>query len=423
MYKKILNSSKGCFLIVFIFVMNLVGFKATAQSISSNSTDTGISAVQREILYDKKQRDLADYALIILHKNPDTRFDSAARKITKLHISAAPITEYALSSGFAVGFAGIAGFVTSGDGLTNTSSYLAAIKYTQDKQFLIPIQSSVWTKDNKYNLQGDWRYLNYPQETYGFGGFNPLASGYIVDYKYIRFHQYGLKNIGTNFYAGFGYQLDYHWNITEENVQPGRVTDFQKYGFNKTSASSGFALNILYDSRKSSINPEGGSFYTNIILLQNSTLLGSNSNWNSATIDIRKYIKLPHNNVLAFWSYNVFTLSGNPPYLDLPGTGTDTYNNTGRGYIEDRFIGKNMIDLEAELRYGITHNGLLGGVIFANAESLSELNTNKFEVISPALGAGLRIKFNKFSNTNICIDYGVGADGSHGFFGNLGEVF
>jgi hypothetical protein len=117
------------------------------------------------------------------------------------------------------------------------------------------------------------------------------------------------------------------------------------------------------------------------------------------------------------------TLSGNPPYLDLPGTGQDTYNNTGRGYEQGRFVGKRMIDLEAELRFRISANGLVGGVVFANAESLSELGSNKPDVISPGFGIGLRIKLNKFSNTNVALDYGAGKKGSHGFFGNLGEVF
>jgi len=44
-------------------------------------------------------------------------------------------------------------------------------------------------------------------------------------------------------------------------------------------------------------------------------------------------------------------------------------------------------------------------------------------VISPGYGAGLRIKLNKFSRTNVAIDYGFGAGGSRGFFVNLGEVF
>jgi hypothetical protein len=66
---------------------------------------------------------------------------------------------------------------------------------------------------------------------------------------------------------------------------------------------------------------------------------------------------------------------------------------------------------------------LLGGVLFANAESFSEQTGNNFSVISPGYGAGIRVKLNKFSRTNLGLDYGFGANGSGGFFVNLGEVF
>jgi hypothetical protein len=239
----------------------------------------------------------------------------------------------------------------------------------------------------------------------------------------VRFYEFALKHIGNNFYLGPGYQLDYHWNIEELGVPSGRVTDFDLYGFSNHSISSGIALDIIYDSRKNSINPEGGSAYANVEFLQNSRLLGSSSNWNSILFDLRKYFKVAHQSVLAFWFYSVLTISGNPPYLDLPGTGSDTYNNTGRGYEQGRFIGKRYIDLESEIRFPITRNGLLGGVIFCNAGSVSELSNNQFEVVYPGFGVGLRIKFNKFSNSNACLDYGIGTKGSRGFFGNLGEVF
>ncbi len=395
----------------------------SAQITPAIPSDSTLMKRNETMLYYKNQRDLIDIALLIINKNPDLRIDSNSIKAKKVHISAGPILEYTLSTGFTSGIAVSGAFLTSGNGQTNTSAVLGAVKYTQKNQFLFPVQSSIWTPFNTYNLLGDWRFLNYPQDTYGFGGKTTLADDYTVTYKYIRFYEFVLKKIRKNIYAGLGYQLDYHWGIRKINPPTGQITDFDKYGFKSSSLSSGIALDILYDSRKSSINPDGGSFYCNMSFLQNSTHFGSNSNWNSILIDIRKYIKMPGNNVLGFWSYDVFTLSGNPPYLDLPGTGTDTYNNTGRGYIYDRFIGKKMIDLEAEYRYGITKNGLIGGVVFANAESLSELNSNKFQVISPAIGLGLRLKFNKFSNTNVCIDYAIGTNGSRGFYGNLGEVF
>jgi hypothetical protein len=152
--------------------------------------------------------------------------------------------------------------------------------------------------------------------------------------------------------------------------------------------------------------------------------MGSSGNWQSLQFDLRKYIRVSdsNNNILALWSLLWFT-HGNVPYLDLPGTGLDMFNNSGRGYIQGRFLGRNMLYLESEYRFGITSNGLLGAVVFANAQSVSEYPSDEFKKIAPALGTGLRIKMNKHSNTNICIDYAVGINNSNGFFLNLGEIF
>ena len=82
-----------------------------------------------------------------------------------------------------------------------------------------------------------------------------------------------------------------------------------------------------------------------------------------------------------------------------------------------------MVYLETEYRFAITPDGLFSGVAFINAESFSEKMTNKFEYIAPGYGLGLRIKLDKFSKTNFCIDYGWGQPGNRGFALNIGEVF
>ncbi len=142
-------------------------------------------------------------------------------------------------------------------------------------------------------------------------------------------------------------------------------------------------------------------------------------------VEFRHFQKLSASskNVLAFWSYNWLTLSGNPPYLLLPSTGWDANWNTGRGYTQGRFRGKDMVYLEAEYRFGITPDGLLGGVLFANGESSTEIGSKKFEYLAPACGLGIRIKLDKFSRTNFCMDYGWGLNGNGGFQFNIGEVF
>ena len=420
---KIMSLNKYVFLTSMTMITCCSNLILKAQIISTLPLNIKDTISSKENKNYRKQIDLIDLGYLVLHKNLDSRLEDTSIKSTHLYFSVSPIVEFTIATGFSPGIAGNVAFRTSENEKTNTSSILGAVKYTQKKQFILPVQSSYWTPGNKYNLLGDWSYLNYPQDSYGFGGYTTLNDKYIITFQQLRLYELLLRNIRKNLYLGVGYQLDHYWKITESNIQPGRITDFEKYGFSNISTSSGIVLDFEYDSRENSINPQGGSFYANIKFLQNSTLLGANTDWNSLMVDMREYIKIPFHMVLAFWFYGVLTLSGNPPYLDLPGTGSDTYSNTGRGYEQSRFIGKKMVDLEAELRFNITNNGLLGGVIFCDAESLSELSSNKFEVISPAVGLGLRIKFNRFSGTNVCIDYGVGTKGSRGFVGNLGEVF
>ena len=107
----------------------------------------------------------------------------------------------------------------------------------------------------------------------------------------------------------------------------------------------------------------------------------------------------------------------------LPNTGSDPYSNTGRGYIQGRFRGSDMVYIEGEYRFSLTPNGLIGGVVFANAESFTEPTNNQFQVVAPGWGGGIRVKLNKYSRTNLAIDYGFGLGGSQGLFVNLGEVF
>jgi hemolysin activation/secretion protein len=101
------------------------------------------------------------------------------------------------------------------------------------------------------------------------------------------------------------------------------------------------------------------------------------------------------------------------------------YNRSGRGYIQGRIRGENFWYGEAEYRFPITNDGLLGGVAFLNATSASNLTLkqNLWDAFAPGYGIGLRVKMSKQSKTNISIDYGLGKNGSDGIYFNLQEAF
>jgi len=339
-------------------------------------------------------------------------------------ISVVPAIGYTLQTRFAAIIAGNIAFYTSKKPSARLSVITTTPSYTQNKQFTLPLFINVWLKGDKYYLLGDWRFMKYPQSTFGLGSNTHLSDENPMDYRYVRFYQYFLKRIAHNFSVGLGYTYDHHWNISEAGYPDGRPSDFAKYGNSPVTTSSGPAIIVVYDSRQNPINPPKG-FMGSLVFRSNQEWLGSNSNWQSATIDLRKYFSFPTHskNVWAFWSYDWLTLHGSPPYLDLPATGWDGFNNTGRGFIQGRFRGLLMIYLESEYRFQITANGLIGGTVFVSAESFSGAPSKKLESIQPASGVGLRIKLNKKSNTNICVDYGFGTEGMRGFFVNVGEVF
>ena len=373
-----------------------------------------------------KQLDLYDLAERIFNKNSVQREDVVVNSKGRVHFSVFPAVGYTLQTGFAgVISANAAFFTTTHNHISeNISTVIASIAVTSKEQIIFPVASSIWTRDNKYNILTDWRYLKYPSETFGLGGDTKLDDAYNLDFSYIKLHQAILRKIGKDLYAGLGYDFDYFWNIKEINPPPDHESDFEQYGLSSSEKASGISVTVKYDTRRNPINPQNG-IYANLLFQPKFTFMGSDANWQSLLFEFRTYIPFPASsrNILAFWSYNWFTIGGKPPYLLLPSTAWDEFSNTGRGYIQGRFRSLNMIDQEAEYRFVVSENGLFGGVVFVNTETFSDVLTGKYTVISPGAGLGIRIMLNRFSRTNIALDYAWGTQGSSGFFVNLGEVF
>jgi hypothetical protein len=366
------------------------------------------------------QKDISDViSKLFDHKAVTSKVTAITSKPV---ISIVPAIGYTLLSKFAVVLSGNAAFRTGPQ--SRISTIIASTSYTQNKQFTLPVQTSIWSKDNRYNFVGDYRYYKYPQSTYGLGSSSNFKDEDPMDYSYFEFYETVLRHISGNLYAGLGYIVDDHWNISDNGDLDGTKSDYAAYGKTSHSIASGFTLNGLLDSRDNAINPTKGA-YAAFQYRDNYSFLGSTQNWRSLIIDVRKYYKFPEgsDNVIALWSYDWFILSGRPAYLDLPSTQWDANSATGRGYIQGRFRGAQFIYAEGEYRYRITENGLLGGVVFLNAETLSAAPGTRLQSIQPGYGPGLRVKLNKTSNTNITVDYGFGSQGSRGLFIDVGEAF
>jgi outer membrane protein assembly factor BamA len=368
-----------------------------------------------------QQKDIVDIFQKLLTRQ--LRKDSALMKDNGPFFSFIPVIGYSLHTGLTGVIATSTSFYSDNERKKN-SRILINGNYSVYHQYWFTVISNIFFEKLKLHLTGDTRYYKFPTITYGLGPKSTFSNPLHIDYSYLRFYQVVFREIASNLFVGMGYNLDLHWNIEADSVPGIDLDQFVKYQKGNQSISSGVSLNIQYDNRNNAVNPQNG-IYANIQVRPKLTFLGSNKNWQSLLIDIRRYVKLPvsSHNILAFWSYNVITLSGTPPYLDLPSIGWDNYSTTGRGYAPGRYTGRNLIYLESEYRFSLTGNGLLGGVIFGNVQSIPNSISDNIRPIIPGGGFGLRIKINKYSGTNLAIDYGFGIRGSHGFFFNMGEVF
>ena len=307
----------------------------------------------------------------------------------------------------------------------DSASYLSTITLepyaTLQGRVGFELKSNIWMKANKWDILGDTRFLYYPQYTWGLGGNPASGDRMLIDYKYVRFYRTFLRRIKPYLFAGLGYLLDYQYDMDTQRL----LETFTHYkygtGTSEESISNGLTINFLYDGRKNPLNPLPGC-YANIVYRINP--IGPTP-WHSLYADLRKYIQFSHTrqDMLAFWAYYWTVLGSHAPYLDLPSIGWDPYQQrSGRGFEQSRYRGKGLLYGEGEYRRDITADGLFGFVLFANLNSVTQPVTHQLAYFHPAGGGGLRIKFNKRSNTNVSIDYGA-SRGYSGLYLNLGETF
>jgi hypothetical protein len=367
----------------------------------------------------RARKDIIDIVRNLTKKNTSK---TEAKGNKKVFFSLLPVSGGTSEKGVAVSSINASFYLGNPENtkLSNISFYPAT---NFKSYFNFKVFPNLWLSNNKWNLPGKFEISRTEQNTYGLGANTSADSLNIIIYNLFSSYLTINREVLPDFFVGLGYNLDYYYNIIQD-WNKSYPSEFEKYGLGTTSRSlsSGVTFNFLYDNRKNSVNPLNG-LYSHLMLRINSHVLGSEYTWKSLYFDTRKYIsfsKIRHR-TLALWGLYWVTW-GNVPYLNLPGNGLDYSGWTGRGYWRGRYRGRQMIYGETEYRFDLTSNGLLGGVLFVNAESFSEPDIEKFKYVLPSGGLGLRLKFNKYSDSNITADIGFGK-GSFNYYISLNEAF
>jgi outer membrane protein assembly factor BamA len=405
--KETLRISFQRWLIVFL-LLSLCVCKSRAQS-SSGAINDSIRA----------RKDIIDLTLSLTKRRTSNTEIHSGKKV---FFSFLPVSGGSSEKGVAVSSINASFYLAKNENtkLSNISFYPAT---NFKSYFQFKIFPNLWSGNNKWNIPGKFEISRISQNTYGLGANSSIDSLNVIVFNLFSSYLTINREVLPDFFIGLGYNLDYYYNITQQ-WDKSYLSEFESYGTgtDASSFSSGTTFNFLFDNRKNSVNPQSG-LYSHLMLRINSPVLGSQYSWKSIYFDTRKYISFSNirHKTLALWVLYWATW-GDVPYLNLPGTALDYSGWTGRGYWRARYRGRQMLYYETEYRFDVTRNGLFGGVLFVNAESFTEPVSNRFKYVLPAAGIGCRLKFNKYSDSNVTADIAFGKD-SFNYYISLNEAF
>jgi hypothetical protein len=386
-----------------------------------------------------KQYDFGDLTRNILHpkKKADTLHKGSGITIVP-NVAANP------TIGAQLGIKAVAGRKLGNDPNTLLSVAATSASITTKGIIYFYINHNIFTPGNKWNFQGNLVIAKSVTPDFGLGIGKSIYGGtaaeriladpthkvYTIHSIYFNAREKVYKEVADHLFLGAGMSFEVRRNIqnkdTTNNATPSSVYN-NRHGFPQNHYSAdGFLFNVEYITRDNPNRAYKG-IYFDAGIRANQTWIGSTKNSLQLTTDIRKYISLSSTHpeeVLALWNWGSYLLSGDIPYLELPGTARDGTSRSGRGYTSQYFKGTRYNDTEAEFRFPILANKFISGVTFVSMQTGDdEHGTRLFQVFQPGGGAGLRVLFNKATRTNLALDYAWGKFGNRGFFLNLNESF
>ncbi len=283
--------------------------------------------------------------------------------------------------------------------------------YTLKKQAVLEIDLDLWKHDNRDYFNASLELANYPFEFYGIGNDMPAESqeSYSSRYFYVRLNY--MRRVLPNVYLGPW--LEFRTENVYETVPGGLLASGAVPGSDRPQVA-GLGLKLNYDSRNDIFQPSKGSFHQ-VSWITNQSFLGSGYLFDRYEVDLRKYIPVWKNKVLAVQGYWSF-VDGVAPFQQTSLLGG---SKRMRGYFEGRYRDQLSMIYQAELRMPIYRS--LGMVFFGStgqvAEAVSQYSFDRFHY-----GAGFGFRYQLMEEgINIRIDFGFG-DQSAFYFG-LNEVF
>lgn len=347
-------------------------------------------------------------------KGKDDSEDQESNRKSKGRLIFSPIVYYTPETRMAYGAAGSYIFRLGRDHKEARPSTLSPVLiYTQEKQFFAQVKSVLYLKNEDYHLELNLKLEDYPDKFFGIGNHTSTEDRQSYTSRGSTFWFTFLRKISEGFNIGLQYNYS-KWDITES--EPGSMLAAGSIPGSGRGMLSGFSLVASLDTRDNIFAPSRGEWFEFSARFYN-RLIGSDFNFNSYNVDLRRYFPLFSSHVIALRAV-VQVQSGTVPFQSLAKLGGQYLM---RGYYEGRFRDKNLVALQAEYRLPLFWR--LGLVGFAGLGSVADRWRHMdFGDLKHSLGFGFRYFFDRKEKIYVRMDFGFGEDES-GFYLSIFEAF
>jgi hypothetical protein len=337
-------------------------------------------------------------------------------KSENVNVLAVPLAFYSPETNVAVGGGVQLFFKTKGStSEILNSSMFASLIYTLNKQLMFEVSPQIYLDDDNYFLDAKFRYMIFPNLFWGIGPETLSESEEKYNQTEISLSVDFLKSLPSH--VNFGFSFDYaHYDVTE--VEEGGIMDS---GFISGSSGTnvvGLGVVLNLDTRDNVFAPLGGSYYqfkTNFA----TRVMGSSQTFNTYYLDLRKYINIANNHVLAVQLYSRLTF-GDAPFQALAYYGG---GDVARGYYKGRYIDKHLYVVQAEYRLPVGKRWELAGFVLTGNVGHDEPEMGLFDDFKSSFGFGPRYFIYKDKRTLLRLDIGINNEGNSGIYFGVNEAF
>ncbi|WP_430813566.1 BamA/TamA family outer membrane protein [Carboxylicivirga sp. RSCT41] len=288
-----------------------------------------------------------------------------------------------------------------------------SVKFSTTGMYEFELDALGFTK-NRWMFISKFQYLYLPDEFYGIGNQvkNPPYSEFEINR--FKFKSEILKGLNAKWFVGVSIDIN---NDDLTNIEGDLLTPdvMGYYGGWANGVGPGFA----FDSRNDQLYPSRGWF----VLFASSyysKAFGSDYEFLTTTLDVRKYISLKGNeSILAFQTY-LSGAEGDVPFYKLSFLGgSRLLRGISHPY---RYMDKHVWYAQGEWRKHIWWR--LGGVLFAGTGKVSpQFMDAPLKDLHMVMGGGLRFKVLPDEGLNFRIDFGRSNHGDTGVYFTIREAF